>query len=181
MIQVCTAHNAAAIYQAALKSKAENIPPLHQTVYHCAIQPDGWPLCQCCCEFSWLTETFSADWAGWAEQRCHSREVSITSGAGSSRSSLSSLMALDQFVVWAGSVKFTSGSLRYYILPAVFERRRERPYEQFLHLPCLFQLWWLEWNWSISWYSLFSESSNEEWFIDQIGTWEYQLLVGPVN
>lgn len=45
-------------------------------------------------EFSWLTGTFTADWAGWAEQQSHSREVSITSGAGNS--SLSSLMALDQ-------------------------------------------------------------------------------------
>ena len=73
MIQLCTPHSVAAINQAAVKSKAENIPALHQTVYPRAIQPADWPsVCQCCCVFRWLTKTFSADWAGRADtaERC---------------------------------------------------------------------------------------------------------------
>lgn len=70
------------LYHGAIEAKAENISVQQQTAHHRAIQLPNWLVCQCHSEFSWLTETFSADLAGCTEQQSHSREVSITSGAG---------------------------------------------------------------------------------------------------
>lgn len=79
-----------------VKREAEKNPPVHQAVCHGAIQlADRLGSAD-------SKKLFSADWAGWAEQRSHSSEVSITSGAGSSGSP--SLMTLvDRFLLTGGS------------------------------------------------------------------------------